>query len=437
VEDAFDGDVFEDPSIEKKFDTDEDFRFAVALKPEELDGLVEEFSVVQGEKFTKLPGGAFEQVQQYLINELTRLYGCKVVRIANGELSVTCLHHTANDTLTDVTLSGGEFEEDGLTALLKAVTKSSTLLHLDLSRVQAGMSDAIIEKVGAMLTKNTTLKRLALADNSISFGASKELALALAKSSGLKELALQGNGTTMQAAGSAEFDRAMNYNGILDVIWGLDSGRNIYRNNDFLRRVAMNDPEQTEIWSYHLVSCNMKHQPDLSGLTSPHGQMKVSDPELEAVAHALKKNTHVKELWFKGGSIGDAGLIALAAVLTTNTTVERLHLGENLVGDAGATALAAALKTNTTLKNIVLRDNPIGAVGQAAFEAALESNTTVDEIWGMGPGKFFTRKGEDGHQRYYQRSRTPSPMKRIPDGGSGTPATTINNTTPLPPITAN
>jgi hypothetical protein len=55
---------------------------------------------------------------------------------------------------------------------------------------------------------------------------------------------------------------------------------------------------------------------------------RVGNTGAEAVARALRHNTHLKELYLSNTTVDDKGAAALAAALTLNRGLERLHISK-------------------------------------------------------------------------------------------------------------
>ena len=127
------------------------------------------------------------------------------------------------------------------------------------------------------------------------------------------------------------------------------------------------------------IACRRLRNNDCTMQELDLGNNEIGAKGVAALAHALKRNVTLQELWLC--NLVDEGVMALAHALEGNTTLQRLYLGNNLFGDEGVTALAHALKGHMALQALGLSNNEIGAKGVTALAHALEGNTTLQELY--------------------------------------------------------
>jgi len=99
------------------------------------------------------------------------------------------------------------------------------------------------------------------------------------------------------------------------------------------------------------------------------------------LCEGLIRNKVVTEVWLPSNQITDVGAGYIAHMLKFNRSIKELFLGENEIGPKGAAALASALaRGNSTLVALGLGDNHIGVEGAGAFAAALRHNHTLSSL---------------------------------------------------------
>eukprot|EP01094_Clydonella_sp_ATCC50884_P025647 TRINITY_DN6830_c0_g1_i2.p2 TRINITY_DN6830_c0_g1~~TRINITY_DN6830_c0_g1_i2.p2 ORF type:complete len:306 (+),score=11.98 TRINITY_DN6830_c0_g1_i2:189-1106(+) len=125
------------------------------------------------------------------------------------------------------------------------------------------------------------------------------------------------------------------------------------------------------------IICNWVTQSPLI-LSVPFKQWnRMEDERTGWLAHALRGNTVLKELYLASNRIGDIGAARLVEALRGNA-LRVLNLRYNKVGDKGAALLASALQDSLmTLEELDLEDNKISDEGAGRIADALRSNTAM------------------------------------------------------------
>ena len=90
---------------------------------------------------------------------------------------------------------------------------------------------------------------------------------------------------------------------------------------------------------------------------------ELNDDDLERLCFALQDNMHVTYLGLSGNSIGTLGTQYISRMLKKNECLLTLDLNVNEVVDDGALELAHALRENSTLAELFLYGNGISVVG--------------------------------------------------------------------------
>ncbi|OCT79585.1 dynein regulatory complex subunit 5 [Xenopus laevis] len=104
----------------------------------------------------------------------------------------------------------------------------------------------------------------------------------------------------------------------------------------------------------------------------PHGA--------KAIAHALARNSILRNLNLRLNHIGNEGGQILCNALLHNLTLEELHLGSNELSEPTASALSQVLSQNGSLKCLSLSCNRIGLDGGKQLLEGLSDNKTLLEF---------------------------------------------------------
>ncbi|KAL6073494.1 Ribonuclease inhibitor [Balamuthia mandrillaris] len=107
----------------------------------------------------------------------------------------------------------------------------------------------------------------------------------------------------------------------------------------------------------------------------------------QAIALALKHNTHLTKLNLISNHVGDQGAIALATALLTNRTLHTLDISFNEITDNGGKALERALEQNRTLTKVFLLGNAISEETSHRIWKHLQRNKTSGNAGSCGPAK--------------------------------------------------
>ncbi|QDQ28560.1 hypothetical protein FNU76_20615 [Chitinimonas arctica] len=114
---------------------------------------------------------------------------------------------------------------------------------------------------------------------------------------------------------------------------------------------------------------------DDGSLTRMASGKPVAAADVQAIAAALRHNTHLTELDLSNSEIDNSGADYLATLLYCNIDLRTIKLAGNRIGNTGAKALAAALKCNRRLVLLDLDGNPIDdQQSSAEITASLERN---------------------------------------------------------------
>ena len=106
----------------------------------------------------------------------------------------------------------------------------------------------------------------------------------------------------------------------------------------------------------------------------------VSENNLSLLTSALTTNTTLRKLDLSGCKINDNMVSEITSALCDNSTLQTLDLYGNAFGPSGATALAEMLRRNKTLQEMDVRGNAIGEEGTLKLVSSLEHNETLKKL---------------------------------------------------------
>ncbi len=103
----------------------------------------------------------------------------------------------------------------------------------------------------------------------------------------------------------------------------------------------------------------------------------------QALAEALAKNTHVREVILVNCGINDRACTSLGSALVSNKSIVVLNLEKNAITGAGGSALAGALARNTCMREVNLMNQGSGRWTDRCLDDFLEmfqSNVTLLKV---------------------------------------------------------
>ena len=262
--------------------------------------------------------------------------------------------HT-NSVLThlklDVFLDGDEIA----VALSETLESNTTLTHLNLSfeeESQYPIGPSGGSALARALTKNSTLKCLALPSNSIMDSGALAFADALQKNSTLAQLDLSFNG--IGDLGTEAICKVLQAN---HVMTHLSLGGNTIGDSGAEAFAGALQSPAIQLSLVNLEWC------------------KITSLGVEALAGALQTNRSLKCLSLKCSDIS-CSATALAEALRLNRTLTHLDLSGNNISDLGTEVICKALQSNHVMTHLILGGNTIGNSGAEALAEALQSPAT-------------------------------------------------------------
>uniref|UniRef100_A0AAV2LCK7 NACHT domain-containing protein n=1 Tax=Knipowitschia caucasica TaxID=637954 RepID=A0AAV2LCK7_KNICA len=227
--------------------------------------------------------------------------------------------------------------------------------HLRLENNQ--FKDDVMELLGSLLSaKDCHIRKLSLADNSITNKGVKAISRALLVNRTLTSLNLRSN--NIGSKGVKFLAEALKTNQALVSV-------NL-QNNGIDKEGAHAAAEVLKC-NRNLVYLNLK-----KNLIGAEG--------VKNIAEALKTNRSLKTLVLCSNQVGDKGTAALAEALRANHTLLSLQLQCNSISNKGTAALTEALRLNHGLLSLNLRENSIGVNGAQNMAKALYKNRTLQEL---------------------------------------------------------
>ena len=334
-------------------------------------------------------------------------------------------------TVTPLTLSiaAGASNKQSLALLVSSLVHTSIeklrlftgTRVLDLS--ECGITDAMVEKIAAGLTENSSLKQLDLSGNEITSVGAAHIIRSLEHNTSLDKLLLSRN--SQLAMGDSELfgsrlQQMLAKNKSLSVLDLSDCGVTDAVAQHIARGLAENKTLQAlSIDSVHLthegITCiyqslkqteavkilkrygiNLKilYNPFCLVISIKHGTSAALN-----VFKSLKQDTTVEGLVIhthgRTRDNGDDEVLgcALKRMLTVNQTLRILNL-QYCLNDVIAGHIATGLAKSGTVKQLNLKSNRITSVGAVNIFKSLEHNTSLEELE-LSSNLFFSRQSDD------------------------------------------
>jgi Ran GTPase-activating protein (RanGAP) involved in mRNA processing and transport len=263
-----------------------------------------------------------------------------------------------NTTITKLILNNNKMSYANSAALASALTENRTVQAIHLDNCIDGPGFLPIAE--SLCTNNTLTELFLNRNSSIGWPAGADVMEALTKF-------LQTN-TCLQVLGMGR--------SYLDRNWGVAIARGLECNVN-LSRLYLEDNDLGDSGT-SAIAAALQGNTTLQRLALNGNRISLAGAT--ALAATLRGRACLQVLQLGRNSFDEASVAVLAEALKTNTTLARLGLDSNHVSDTGAIAIAAALRKNTGLKQLALHDNIIGRSGAAAILKALKSNFTLSSL---------------------------------------------------------
>lgn len=121
------------------------------------------------------------------------------------------------------------------------------------------------------------------------------------------------------------------------------------------------------------------NDPKLQSLTILR-QRRFGHEDVAALAHALKDNTTLTELYASSHPLSLASVQLLAETLGSNRSLRSLCVGDSSLGDSGVEALARGVASSSSLTRLDLTGKGLGRRGAAALASALHSCSSLSHL---------------------------------------------------------
>ena len=343
------------------------------------------------------------------ISTLTKLY------INNNKITDEADHIAAaiscNTGLQELNINGNDFKTSGAITIAKSLQKVSTLtkLYMDSNNITYEAADDIsaaisfnphlkeftiarnnLQTLGAMkiaegLQNITTLTKLHLHVNNITQHAADDIAAAISCNTQLEELDVSGN--DLQEIGVVKIAKTLQHIGTLKKL-------NISNNN-------ITDRAADDIAA--AIHCNTKlEELDLSGndlrtesiikiavafqsivtLTKLNiSNNNITCTAANAIAVAITHNTHLQEFIISGDSLQVLGATMIAKSLQKISTLTKLHIANTNISGEAADDIAAVVSCNVHLQEFNISRNCLQALGAAKIAQGLQEISTLTKLY--------------------------------------------------------
>jgi Ran GTPase-activating protein (RanGAP) involved in mRNA processing and transport len=226
------------------------------------------------------------------------------------------------------------------------------------------------------LARHPTLAKLILHEFGLGRDSSRELAMVLCNSSGLRTLVLKDS--TLGSAGLAELAPALCRNTSIRVLDISDNNLSSLESAEILRDVLRSNKTMTAI--------------NLSG-----NRFGETIGAVERIADGLGSNSTLQKIDLSSCALGNNGVSILTQTLgSRNTTLQQLTLAMNSIGSTGVGALLDMIEQSCHITDLDLRQNLIGNGGASLLARSLGNNASPNlkrlslSYCGIGDDGFLT-----------------------------------------------
>lgn len=342
------------------------------------------------------------------------LSDCKVVGPANSYERSRKLAYalTRNSTLKHLNLKGAGLGEyiSGSLLLPVALTKNTGLEYLGVDCNELNNEFPLM--LASVFDMNQTLEHVGLADNRFDstprgLEALASLAKALKRSTTLKRLDL--SGTILESVGGYLMCDALKTNKTLthlnlentslcdnagvSLAIALEANSSLRHLNlrlsltmkggeAIIKALAKNKGLSFLDLSQNFLSCSSTLANSLcKNTTLVHLELRKNEGLVNlALVKALSANSSLQYLGIGETDIQHDVVCCLSKILERNRTILRLDLGCNDIAPCGCEAIARALEKNTTLKHLSLKKCRIKGEGFEVISSALGKNTALRRL---------------------------------------------------------
>ncbi|KAK7919736.1 hypothetical protein WMY93_011020 [Mugilogobius chulae] len=284
-------------------------------------------------------------------------------------------------------LENNQFKDDVM-ELLGSILSAKDCHIKKISLADNSISNKGATSLGRALLVNRTLTSLNLRSNNIGSKGMRLLAEALKTNQVLVSVNVQNNGIEEEGAQAAA--ELLKCNRKLVSLKRVRKIAEALKTNRTLKKL-MSCTLAEALTTNHTLLFYSKHSPpsaavQLSDIFIVQLQSNsISNKGMTALTEALRLNHGLLSLNLRENSIGVEGAKNMAQALYRNCTLQELDLTANLLHDEGVQAIADAIKFNQSLISLNLQWNFIKSPATQALAQALLSNKTM-QFWSKAKG---------------------------------------------------
>ena len=287
---------------------------------------------------------------------------------------------TENKLLERLSLSDNNLNDDGIIKIAQSLYKHSKLKNINLQ--YNNITEEAAEALASIISSNTGLEELYLGNNQLKLGVTK-ISTALKNISSLIVLDLDNNNIPEEVAD--ELSAAIRANNSLEKLWLSDNHLgsstvkivNALKEILTLKEINLNGNNRSEELAPALTSIITKSKLIERILLSDNN---LNDDGVIKIAHSLCKHSKLKYINLQSNNITEKGAEALASIISSNTGLEALYLGNNQL-QLGVIKISTALRNISSIKVLDLDNNNIPEEVADELSAAIRANTSLEKLW--------------------------------------------------------
>ena len=282
----------------------------------------------------------------------------------------------------ELNLGGNNLQTSGIIRIAKTLQENSTLTKLYIHN--SNITDEAADDITAAISCNIHLQELNFGGNYLQTSNIIRIARALQKISSLTKLYIHNNNITYEAA--YDIAAAISCNIHLQE---LNLGNNKLQTSGIIRimrtlqkfssltKLCIHNNNITDEAAYDIaaaISCNI-HLQELN-----LGNNKLQTSGIIRIARTLQKISSLTKLYIHNNNITDEAADAIAAAISCNIHLQELNLGSNNLQTSGTIKIARTLQKISSLTKLYIHNNNITDDAADDIGFVLHCNGDLQEV---------------------------------------------------------
>ena len=290
-------------------------------------------------------------------------------------------------TLTKLNISNNNITSTAANAIAVAIAHNTHLQEFIISGNGLGVLGA--KMIARSLQKISTLTKLHIANTNISDEAVDDIAAVVSCNVYLQEFDISGN--CLQAIGAAKIARGLQEISTLTKLYISNNKITYEAADEIAAAVSCNselqdiDISENDLETIGIIKI-MKALQGIHTLKVLYlNSNNITDKAADDIAAAICCNTKLEELDVSRNDLRTEGVIKIAVALQRIVTLTKLNLSNNNVTYTAVNAIAVAITRNTHLQELIISGNYLGGVlGAKIIAKSLQTISTLTKLYIAG-----------------------------------------------------